>query len=119
VNVLALVMETLAARATLPQAAEALDRERARAPVRVHIDAATARRVLAPGTLVLANRALATRLYDCSAARSLVWWLGSLPVRVLACRGWRVARRGRVPGPRPSVAAPGPAGQGRSDSSLP
>jgi hypothetical protein len=92
-NMLALMLHALDARDSLPAVAAAVDR--ARADVRVDEDAHL--HLLEPPRLALRNRFLALELYDCSPARSLLWWLLSMPVRLLAYRSWRPARRGRPP----------------------
>lgn len=91
VNVFALLLHALDARAALPAVAAAADA----AAADVRVDAPTCLRLLDPGPLALRNRLLAVRLYECSVARSLAWWLASMPVRVLAYRSWRRRSRRR------------------------
>jgi hypothetical protein len=96
VNVLALLLEAFDARAALPAVAAAVDA----AGAAVLILPGAHLRLLAPGPLALRNRFLALRLYDCSPFLSLAWWLASMPVRLLAYRSWRPARRHLGPAPR-------------------
>ncbi len=91
VNVLALLLHALDARAALPAVAAAADAARAD----VHVDAKTCFRLLDPAPFALRNRLFAIRLYDCPVARSFLWWLLSMPVRVLAYRSWRRRPRRR------------------------
>jgi hypothetical protein len=91
VNVLALLLHALDARDALPAVAAAVDG----AGRDVRVDATTHVRLLSPSRFALGNRLFAIRLYECSPARSFLWWLFSLPVRVLAYRSWRLPRRRR------------------------
>jgi hypothetical protein len=91
VNMLALQLDALGAREDLPVIAEVVDR--ARADLRA--DAAAHVRLLLPSGVAFGNRLFAIRLYACSPARSFLWWLVSMPVRVLAFRSWRLPSRRR------------------------
>lgn len=91
VNVCALLLHAFDARERLPGVAAAVDA----AKDDVRVDATTHLRLLSPSRFALGNRLFAIRLYECSPARSFLWWLLSMPVRVLAYRSWRLPRRRR------------------------
>ncbi|MFI5403247.1 MAG: nucleotidyltransferase family protein [Planctomycetota bacterium] len=91
VNVLSLLLHALDARGALPAVAAAATA----AGSDVRVDGPVALRLLDPSRFALGNRLFAIRLYDCSPVRSFLWWLLSMPVRVLAYRSWRLPRRGR------------------------
>jgi Uncharacterised nucleotidyltransferase len=90
-NVLALLLHALDARDALPAIAAVVDG--ARADVRV--DATSHLRLLLPSRFALGNRRFAIGLYACSPVRSFLWWLVSMPVRLLAYRSWRLPSRRR------------------------
>jgi hypothetical protein len=90
-NVLALLLHALDAREALPGIAAAVDAARAD----VVVDATSHLRLLLPSRFALGNRLFAIRLYECSALRSFLWWLLSMPVRILAYRSWRLPSRRR------------------------
>ncbi len=92
VNVLALLLHAFDARRALPAVAAVVDA----AGQDVRVEASTHLRLLEPPRFALGNRLFAIRLYDGSPARSFLWWLFSIPVRVLAYRSWRLPRRGRA-----------------------
>jgi hypothetical protein len=91
VNVLALLLHALDARAALPAIADLVDG----AGAALRVDATSHLRALEPPRFALGNRLLAIRLYECSPARSFLWWLLSMPVRLLAYRSWRLPSRRR------------------------
>lgn len=90
-NVLALLLHALGARDALPAAAAIVDAARDD----VRLGATEHLRLLLPARFALGNRRFALRLYDTSPARSMLWWLASMPVRVLAYRSWRLPSRRR------------------------
>ncbi len=89
VNLLAHVLDVLDDRVALPAAADAIDRVRGGV---VRLDAEAHRRLLAPSRLAIANRLWAIRLYGGSRARIFLWWLWSMPFRLLVYRSWRRLR---------------------------
>ncbi|HEX5138382.1 MAG TPA: nucleotidyltransferase family protein, partial [Planctomycetota bacterium] len=90
-NVFALLLHALDARAALPAVAAIVDAARAD----VIVDPTSHLRLFLPGPFALGNRLFAIRLYACSPLRSFLWWLLSMPVRLLAFRSWRLPSRRR------------------------
>jgi hypothetical protein len=91
VNVLALFLHALDARGDLPAIAAIVNAGAAD----VRVDATSHLRLLLPSRFALGNRLFAIGLYDCSPVRSFLWWLFSIPVRLLAYRSWRLPSRRR------------------------
>jgi hypothetical protein len=85
-----LLLLCLDARDTLPAISAAVEG----AP-QVPRDRERALLLLLPGPFAFSNRLLAIRLYACPWTTSFLWWLVSLPVRILAYRSWRLPSRRR------------------------